>query len=162
MSLIVDAESLAKYFYRDIRTIQHWAQYEGMPKEERGKYNIVLCARWRIGKLEEKIKELEKGDATLYQLQQEYQKLRNEEKALDLEVKKRNLLDRETVEITNTVFLKLIVQNIKALGPRLNKKLTGDANTLAIINAEIDELLKTISQTPLSYFEEQIPGEDEE
>lgn len=156
MSNIVDVEFLAGYFNKTVRTIQLWAKTEGMPKEDAGKYDIIKCAKWRIQKLEEKISELEKGDVTLYKLQQEYQKLRNEEKALDLEVKKRNLLDRETVELVNSVFLKLIVRNIKALAPRLNKKINGNSKTLAVINDEIDELLKSISNTPINYFENEI------
>lgn len=153
---VVDVEFLAEYFEKTPRTIQMWAKTEGMPKEDAGKYDIIKCAKWRIKKLEEKITELEKGDVTLYKLQQEYQKLKNEEKALDLEVKKRNLLDRETVELVNSVFLKLIVRNIKALAPRLNKKINGNSKTLAIINNEIDELLKSISNTPINYFEDEI------
>lgn len=127
-----------------------------MPKEERGQYDILKCAKWRIEKLESKIEEIEKGDVTLYKLQQEYQKLRNEEKTLDLEVKKKNLLDRETVEMVNSVFLNLIVRNMKAIAPRLNKKINGDNKTLEIINNEIDELLKSIANTPINYFEDEI------
>lgn len=150
---LVDTDFLARFFDKDMRTIQLWAKLEGMPKEDRGQYDFVKCAKWRIDKLEKEIDELKKGDVTLYKLQQEYQKLRNEEKALDLEVKKKNLLDRETVEMVNTAFLRLIIRNIKALAPRINKKVNGDNKTLDVIKNEIDVLLNAISETPLTYFE---------
>lgn len=156
---IVDVKFLADFFEKDIRTIQLWAKTEGMPKEDRGQYDLLQCCRWRVKKLEEKISELEKGDVTLYKLQQEYQKLRNEEKTLDLEVKKRNLLDREVVEMVNSAFIKLIIRNLNAIPPRLAKKLNGDGKMMQIIKDEIDDMLRTIAKTPINYFEETIETE---
>lgn len=156
---IVDVKFLADFFEKDIRTIQLWAKSEDMPKEDRGQYDLIKCCKWRIRKLEEKISELEKGDVTLYKLQQEYQKLRNEEKTLDLEVKKKNLLDRELVELVNSSFIKLMIRNLNAIPYRLNKKINGDNKTLHILKNEIDDMLRTIASTPINYFEQEIESE---
>lgn len=161
-SNLVDVDFLARFFNKDARTVQLWAKFDGMPKEERGLYDFVKCVRWRVAKLEEKIEELEKGDVTLYKLKQEYQKLQNEEKRLDLDKQQNNLLDAETVELVNVSFVKMIVRNLNSIGPRLNKNLNGDAKTLSVINTVLDEFKNFCASTQISYFKEDIKKQEEE
>lgn len=153
---LVDVDFLARFFGKDIRTVQLWAKLESMPKEDRGKYDFVKCVKWRIDKLEEKIDELEKGDVTLYKLKQEYQRMMNEEKDIMLKRLNESLVEKDLVELAYVSMIKMLVRNADSIVSRLTKKINGDAKTLSLIQEEIDEYKNLCANTPLNYFEEEL------
>ena len=76
-NIIVDVNTLAKVFKRDERTIQLWVE-DGMPREGRGKYDLLKCYEWRLNKLEKENDILKNsGDETRYQIQMEGDKIKN-------------------------------------------------------------------------------------
>jgi len=74
---LVDVHTLAKFFNRDVRSIQLWVN-EGMPREERGLYDFVKCVKWRLDKLEAENDILKtSGDVSRYKVQTEGDKIKN-------------------------------------------------------------------------------------
>ena len=153
---LVDAEILAKFFDREVRTIQHWSQVEGMPKEDRNLYDFVKCVKWRLQRLEDKIEELEKGDETLYKLKQEYQRMMNIEKDLNIKKLAGDLVDYNQVRIVFTGMIKMLMTNLEALAPRINKQINGDGVTLHKIKAELNEFRQLCSETPLDLEDKEL------
>ena len=73
----VDVHTLAKFFSRDVRSIQLWVN-DGMPREERGLYDFVKCVKWRLEKLESENEILKtSGDETRYKAETYGVKIRN-------------------------------------------------------------------------------------
>jgi hypothetical protein len=151
---IVDVEFLAKFFSKDVRTIQLWSKDLGMPKEDRGKYDFIKVVRWRINFLEDKIEELEKGDATLYKLKQEYQQMMNEEKKMKIEKMREGLIDAVLVKLAWISEVKIISRSIDALVPFFCKLFSATPEQRATIKSEIDSLKVRISKSELDLNDE--------
>lgn len=146
---------LAELFDVDIRTVQNYV-IEGMPREDRGKYNLFDCVQWRLQQLKTKIEEAERGDATLYKLRQEEQFLKNEMRRVALNKLQNSVIDSETVRAAWIRQIKVIVSNIDAAAPRINNQIAGDGKTLKVIRDEINAIRKLISEAKLDFnFDEE-------
>jgi len=99
-SNLVDVEFLAQFFDKDARTIQLWAKFEGMPKEDRGLYDFMKCVKWRCEYLEEKLNIAETSkDEKLHRLKVEGQKLANKRKAIELKQLIGELVPYDTIKL---------------------------------------------------------------
>ncbi len=96
---IVSVEVLAKFFKKDVRTIQYWASELGMPKLGRGEYDFVECCQWRNEYLEKEIEKLKLGDETLYKLEQEGAQLTNQMRKVKLMKELQRVVDRDLANI---------------------------------------------------------------
>ena len=158
--ITVNAEYLANKFSVTMRTIQLWAQNDGLPKNSRDEYPLIPVLEWMLARkdlelkkaLEEDPEKLERAEAI---------KLQNERRRIELQKLNNDLLDRELVEQVNITFAKMISRNIDAVAPRLNKKLGGDATMLATIKQDLDELKTICASTQLNYFEEELQTSEE-
>lgn len=63
MANIVDVNFLAKFFRKDVRTIQNYAK-KGMPREGKGQYDFNKCCDWYIKHLEAELLAAKHGDET--------------------------------------------------------------------------------------------------
>ena len=94
----VDVHTLAKFFNRDVRTMQLWVN-DGMPRETRGMYDFVKCVRWRIDKLESENEILKTtGDEKLHELRIRDQAIKNKRGELSLKRDLAQLTDKEQDE----------------------------------------------------------------
>lgn len=150
----VNVQFLAEVFGVTDRTIQNYV-LKGLPRDERGEYPFIDCLLWMLEQQKKDIEDLQKENP-LSVARKEAIELNNQKKRLDLEKQQASLLDAETVELVNISFIKMIVRNLKSIGPRLNKKINGDAKTLSIINQEIEDMQNLCANTPLNYFEDDI------
>ena len=50
----------------------------------------------------------------------------------------------------------MLMRNLEAIAPRLNKKINGDSKTLALIRDELNEYRNLCSDTKLNYYEDEI------
>ena len=145
----VNVEFLAEIFAVDVRTIQNYAKFNELPRNERGEYPLVKCLLWLVEKLKAEKENLSKENplslARLENLSRE-----NEMKQLRLRKMQDELLDAEQVRIAWVSEVKNIVRNIDALAPSINKIYAGDSVQLARCKKEIDELKITISNSPLN------------
>ena len=95
----VDVHTLAKFFNRDVRTMQLWVN-DGMPRETRGMYDFVKCVRWRIDKLESENEILKTtGDEKLHELRIRDQAIKNKRGELSLKRDLAQLIDKKQVLI---------------------------------------------------------------
>ena len=150
----VNVQFLAELFNVTERTIQNYVAL-GLPKTERGEYPLLDCLLWLIKKQQDNIADLEKENPLTVSRKKAID-LNNEKKELELQKQRGNLLDAELVELSFATIMKMLIRNNKSIGPRLNKKLNGDATSLAIINAELDDFQNLCANTPLNYFEEEL------
>lgn len=157
----VNIEFMTKFFSRDERTIQLWVK-EGMPREERGEYDIIKCSRWYIHKLRKENENLKLGDQTLYQLKKEEQTIKNEERELKLKKLKGELIDLNNVRLAWMGTAKIIVKYLDGFAVNLNIMLSGDANTLAKIRAGVNSLRDDISRLEPDYFISEMDDSEED
>lgn len=150
----VNVQFLAEAFGVTDRTIQNYV-LKGMPKDERGEYPLIDCLFWLISQQKKNIEDL-KDENPLAVVRQEAIELNNQKKRLELEKQQQSLLDAEQVELVNIGFIKMLTRNLKSIGPRLNKKINGDAKTLSIINQELEDYQNLCASTPINYFEDEI------
>lgn len=150
----VNVQFLAEVFGVTDRTIQNYV-LKGLPRDERGEYPFIDCLLWMINQLKKDIEDLQKENP-LSVARKEAIELNNQKKRLELEKQQQTLLDAETVELVNISFIKMLMRNLKSIGPRLNKKINGDAKTLSIINQELEDYQNLCANTPLNYFEDDI------
>jgi len=123
MNNLVSVEVLAKFFERDVRTVQLWAN-EGMPKEARGEYDFLKCVKWRIAKLEEENNILRNSmDEKLHALKVEGQKISNMNNSLKLRRLLGELISFEAAKIAWLNETTLLRKNILALIPKLTTAL---------------------------------------
>lgn len=150
----VNVQFLAEVFGVTDRTIQNYV-LKGLPRDERGEYPFIDCLLWMINQQKKDIEDLQKENP-LSVARKEAIELNNQKKRLELEKQQQTLLDAETVELVNISFIKMLMRNLKSIGPRLNKKINGDAKTLSIINQELEDYQNLCANTPLNYFEDDI------
>ena len=149
----VNVEFLAELFVVDVRTIQNYAKFNGLPRDDRGEYPLVKCLLWQIKKITEEKENLAKENpysaARLESLSRE-----NEMKQLRLKKMQGELLDEEQVRIAWVSEIKNIIRNIDSLAVRINKIYGGDSVQLAKVKKEIDDVKILISNTDIKYTDE--------
>ena len=150
---LVNVEFLAEIFGVDIRTIQNYAKFNDLPRDDRGQYPLVKCLLWLVEKLKQEKENLAKENplnlARLENLSRE-----NEMKQLRLRKMQDELLDADQVRIAWVGEIKNIVRNIDALAPRINKIYAGDSVQLAKCKKEIDDVKILISNSQLNLSDE--------
>ena len=150
MEELVKAEYLAKFFDRDIRTIQIWAKKRGMPKEAPNRYDVLKCAKWRINLLEEENKILrDSGDERLHALKTETQRVILAERKEHYKKYLGELVDMEMVRIAWLSEINYFKKAMNALKTKLLNNLEGvtEKNTqMVIINKGINEALLAMSE----------------
>ncbi len=137
MANIVNSSFLAKFFKRDIRTIQLWAK-EGMPKEGRDKYDFVKVVSWRINYLENKLKEAEGSGGVLKSAKERKEAALAEKAEFELA-----LLKKELIKVDDVIYLfDRIFNLIKTKLPLNRKKIIPN---LLIVNTdkEAEKILET-------------------
>lgn len=146
MENIVDVEYLANFFGVTARRVQQWADEDGMPRESRGEYDILKCARWKIRKLEEECEILRNsGDEKLHALKMEGQRIKNKKDELALRKVMGELVDYESVKIawaseTKTfakalkVMINKLYDALEEVEDRIQKKSIIEREVKAVLN----------------------------
>lgn len=166
---IVDVEFLAKFYRVDERTIQNWAkEFEensaiNIPvRYEKGQYDFVKFVHAKNLHYEQTIKKLELGDESLYELQKEYQRLRNKEKALDVANKENENINRELVSLAWKSEVHLFGKSIRAL-PGLLATMIPDESTYElrynVTRKHTYEILNEIANTEIIDTEQKLERE---
>lgn len=154
----IDVHTLAKFFNRDVRTMQLWVN-DGMPREDRGLYDFVKCVRWRLDKLEAENDILKtSGDEKRYKVQMEGDKIKN--KLIETKWRREigHLVDKKAVLIawgnqnnivgTKSEFLKEdLKREINTLIPKALHK-----NVSKIIDQNINSMKELISKLELEKY----------
>lgn len=151
----VNREFLAEIFNCEVRTIQNFAKLYGMPRDERGEYPLFECLIWFIKKQQKDYDELSK-DNPLTRARVDSIELNNQKKIKELEILEGKWLDAELVNFVNVAHGKMLMRNLEAIAPRLNKKINGDSKTLSMIRDELNEYRNLCSDTKLNYYEDEI------
>jgi len=165
---LIEIHQLAAFYEVDERTIQNWEEKfiekkYGPTRVERGKYDFVKFARNIYKLLKEENEVAKQGiDESTYKLRKEFQIMHNEEKAIKLNLLKKNLANVNTLTQAFVTEIKMISHNLRSLKPRLNLKLNGTDETLKIISDEIDDMCRTISKSKLNLTEEFINDDEEQ
>lgn len=165
----VDVEFLAKFFKKDIRTIQLWAKNEGMSKQARGRYDFIRCVRWRIEKLENENEILlTTGDKKLYEEKYKGEVIKNRDKELAYKTRLGKLIDRKSALRVWTNQTSVIKNNFDFLGNNLIRDLDGvsdESKKRKIIKKAITEAKETVASLDIEQFiidEDKFFEEDEE
>jgi len=152
--MLVNVNELADFFGRDPRTVQLWAEKDGMPREARGEYDMMKCARWKIQKLEDEndILRNNMGDEKLYDLKREDQIIKNKEREVKVRKMIGELVSVEAVRLAWTNETKNFRKALKALKNKLNYSLSGvidDIKRRELISRDIDEISEFLSELPI-------------
>ena len=147
---LTDVHTLAKFFDRDIRTIQNWVN-DGMPRAIRGKYNFINCVKWRLQKLEDENEILRTaGDEKLYARRMHGQDIKNKRDEIALKRELSQLIDKNTslrVFSNQTVIINSKINNLEndinqeignILNKKQKKKMSGFFNDLRISISSLD------------------------
>ncbi len=144
---LVSVEVLAEFFGKDVRTIQLWAKNEGLPKEERGKYDFIPCVQWYISKLEKEIERLKLGDETVYELERQNKKLSIQKKQMEISQLEKTLISLPEIEELLVDMATVFASGLQTLKSKLAPKLVGleDMKTIQnIIEEETNNLRQKI------------------
>lgn len=166
---IVDVEFLAKFYRVEERTIQNWAkEFEENPainipvRFEKGQYDFVKFVHAKNLHYESTIKRLELGDETLYELQKEYQRLRNKEKTIEVANKENQNIDKELVTLAWKSEVHLFGKSLRAL-PGLLATMIPDESTYEqrynVTRKHTSEILTELSTTEIIETEQKLEGE---
>lgn len=147
----VNREFLADIFKCDVRTVQNYAAIYGMPRDERGEYPLFECLIWFVEKQRKDIDNLSKENP-LNQERLESLKINNAQKRIRQQRELGVLVEMDQVNFVLLSIIKMLIRNVEAIAPRLNKKINGDAKTLKLIRDEIDEFRNLCADTPMHYF----------
>ena len=147
---MVSVNILADFFDRDIRTVQLWAEKDGMPKLAKGRYDLNECAKWRLQKLEEEIESLEdSGDKDHLALKKEGQRLSNMEREFKVKKLIGGLVDSEAVRIAWAKETKIYHEALKVLKIKLINALeevTDRSKRQEIITREVNEAASILGE----------------
>lgn len=152
MNYEIDLITLSKIFNVKERTISNWVA-AGMPKAERGKYDLASCTSWLIKKLRKKVELLKAGDKTIYRLKKEGLERANILKDIDIKVKLRQLIDLDMVRqawLDETVLFK---RHFLSIIPKITIALQ---DRVTIPQDELKELVKKFVHEALSSLSKEI------
>jgi phage terminase Nu1 subunit (DNA packaging protein) len=148
--VIVDGIKLAEFFGVSDRWIREWAEECGMPKVERGKYDLVECAKWRIKKLEEELDVAKNsGDADHLALKKQGQRLTNMEREFKFKKLIGELVESEAVRLAWTNETKNFRKALKALINKLVyalEEVTDKSKRQEIITREVNDCATTLGE----------------
>lgn len=147
--MIVSVEYLSKFFRKDVRTIQNWANdwlKKGVDvRKERGEYDFEKCCNMRIQDLEEQLDQVRRDKP------QDTLALKNAElKDLMLQEKLKNLVDANQVSDMFSEAISIIISNIDGMPIRLAPQLISRGNIkeiLKILEDNFNKLKETIAKT---------------
>lgn len=151
IKLPVDVMYLASYFDVTERTIQNWVK-QGMPRDARGNYDLVACARWLIKDLRQKNDELQLGDETISRLKRSEMEMRNEEREIKLRRLRGEYIEVELVKSTWITLAKVITRYLEGLAVKINRRMNGDGVTLSLISDEINLIRSDIASLNPNYM----------
>ena len=153
----VDVAFLAAFLGVTERTIQNWVK-QGMPRDARGDYELVACAKWVIKELRQKNEELQLGDETISRLKRSEMEMRNEEREIKLRRLRGEYIEIEIVKGTWVSMAKVIAKYLEGLAVKINRRINGDGVSLALISEEINLIRSDIANLNPNYFIEQEEG----
>lgn len=164
---IVDVEFLAKFYRVEQRTIQLWTKefaedFQIEVRYEKGEYDFVKFVHAKNLHYEKTIQKLELGDVTLYELQREYQRLKNEEKKIQVKTLNDQTIDIETVRIVIMEQAYLFGKSMRGLKTILSKMMpdiTTYDQRYQINDKYIDEALNQIAKDEIIGSQEQLERE---
>lgn len=146
---VINSNTLAKFFRKDIRTIQLWAK-KGMPREGRDKFDFIQCSDWRIKELEKENDELRGTDGILKSSKERKEHLNAEILEYELALLKKELI--RTDEAAS--FLERLITVVKTKLPTSRKTLIpklliakDDKAVLKILEQRDNDLLNEFSNT---------------
>lgn len=141
-------KELAELFDVTERTIQNYVNErpEGMPRIEAGIFDLAKCLIWYIGKLKSEIKEKEFGGDKKSKFDLEEQKIKLEMRRIALNKMQGKVVDLELVRFAWIRQVKIFINNVDALAPRLNNILGGDRKSYDLIKQEIKQTRETIAR----------------
>lgn len=124
--MTVSTKYLAEFWGVTSRTVQNYASDKEeipLPKLKMDEYDFAEACKWMYERQNRQIEKLERGDETLYKLQQEGQRIKNEESAIKLAKLKGELIPlRKAQEIIDDIATLLVTSLSTAeltLSPRL-------------------------------------------
>lgn len=148
-------EEAARFFGRKVRTIQHWAEKEGMPRTARGEYDLVKCSRWLIKRLRAELAKSKQGDQTLYRLKKEEQEMKNLERTIKLKKLGGEYLEYIQVKNAWVIVMKVIMKFLDTLPVRMKNKYSLSAEVFLQVREAVKELRVDISRlSPEDYLKE--------
>lgn len=116
---LVTLKELAEAFGKDDRTIQVWVT-KGMPKVERGMYDLAACLRWKTRQLEEEIDVLEQsGDKTLHAQRIYEMEMKNKERELKLRKMAGELIEKKDLTIAWVNEVRNFARHMKNMPERI-------------------------------------------
>lgn len=146
---IVNSQTLANFFRRDIRTIQLWAK-AGLPREGRDRFDFVASVDWRIKQLEKENEELRGVGGVLKSSKERKENANAQLLELELaELKKELMRVDEAVQmidkIINTIKTKLPTSR-KTIIPKLLLA-KDDKQVIKILETRDSYILNELSAT---------------
>lgn len=152
--MIVRVDILAEFFGKTDRTMQRWVE-DGMPKLEKGEYDLLECAKWRIHKLEEELETAKNsGDADHLALKKQGQCISNMEKEFKFKKLIGELVDSEAVRLAWTNETKNFRKALKALINKLVyalEEVTDKSKRQEIITREVNDCALTLGELRIEY-----------
>ena len=147
-------ETAAKFFGRDVRTIQNWVK-EGMPKTDRGEYDLMKCSRWYIHKLRKEMASMKQGDQTLYRMKKQEQEMKNKEREIRLKKLGGDYIEFNLVKNSWLVVVKIILKYLDNLPIRVKNKYVIDETMFKNLREAVKDLRKDIATlTPEDFMKE--------
>lgn len=147
--LVVPVADLAELFGVSERRIQQLVEL-GMPRLDRGKYNLFACVQWQLNEMEQSIETLKNsGDVDHLELKKEGQRLSNAERKVKLDVITGNLVSKDSVRYEWTAEVKSFKRALQTLHYRLVPALenaTSNADMIEIIRREVDFVSNSLSE----------------
>ena len=162
--MIVTVTQLAEIYECTERTIQNWAE-EGMPKEDRGEYDLAKVAKWVYLRQKRELEIVrESGDEKLHALKMQGQRINNREREVKLRRMLGELVDFDAVRIAWVGECKVFRKNLSALVPKLAHALAGVEDTgkkREIILNHVREVMNMLGELKINDEEEVESGEEE-
>ena len=137
-------EMTAKYFGCTVRTVQNWAK-DGMPKSDRGEYDLLKCSRWYIQKLRREMASMKQGDQTLYRMKKQEQEMKNREREIRLKKLGGEYIELNLVRNGWLVVVKIIMKYLDNLPVRVRNKYTIDDTMFKNLREAVRDLRKDIA-----------------
>lgn len=133
------------------QTLGDWVRM-GMPKQDRGLYNVADCVRWRLSYLDKKIRTIRyTSDETITDLKKEMQKIQNRERLVKLAKLEGQLIPFSKAQLAWAEQLSIIVRLIEALPAQINDLIGGDNQTFEIIRKAVNNARRDIAAAEINF-----------
>jgi hypothetical protein len=145
----LDAETMGEIFGVTSRRIQQYSDDEGMPKFERGKYDLKECAQWMVKKLKEENEILKNsGSSPMHQEKLKEMQMKNVDRKIRQDIMLGTYVKKESVLTAWADEMQRIMKSVKALVYVLDYRLenvTEAVKRRTIIDEETNRTLKDLS-----------------